>query len=106
MDLDALIARYRRTVTGVENESCDCGGQLLAGDEWRARGCGYLYEYLFDITFRDTLQDAIDAGLLASDQAMRVRDADERLKALLARNEVDTTGVRFWNNGVPRAISD
>jgi len=33
MDLDALIARYRRTVTGVENESCDCGEQVLAGDE-------------------------------------------------------------------------
>jgi len=37
---------------------------------------------------------------------MQVSDADERLKALLLENKADTTGIRFRNNGVPRAISD
>lgn len=103
MDANSLISQYRRTVAGVETESCDCCAEPLVGDCWR-RGCGISYEYLNDIEVRSDLERLMQSGSLTPDQLTAVQALDDRLKALLAANNVSPDGPRFWENGLPVGV--
>jgi hypothetical protein len=106
MDTNSLISQYRRTVVGVETESCNCCAEPLAGDEWRERGCGISYEYLNDIEVRSDLEQLMQSGDLTLDQLASVHDLDNRLKVLLAANNVSHEGSRFWKNGLPAGVAE
>jgi hypothetical protein len=101
-----LIDKYRQTIMSVESQSCDCGGILLQGGEWRQRGCGISYEYWNDISVRSTIEEAMLTEHLNAEQLLMVTELDNRLKALLAANNVSISGRRFWENGLPFGVSE
>lgn len=105
MDTDYQLKHYERTIRSVETESCDCGGTLLRGDEWRSRGCGWSPEYLNDLGARELLESERISGNLSEVQLAELALLDDRLKVLLVANGISTSGATFWRNGLPRGIA-
>ncbi|HEY0661617.1 MAG TPA: hypothetical protein VGD21_09915 [Lysobacter sp.] len=106
MDANSLISQYRKTIVGVETQSCSCCGEPLIGDAWRERGCGISYEYLNDIDVRSLIERSMQSGNLTADQLEAVTTLDSRLKDLLVANGVNTTGPEFWRNGLPFGVAE
>ena len=103
MDASSLIAKYERTVRGVETQSCDCGGVLRVGDAWRS-ACGWSPEYINDVEVRSHIERLRQEGALDHAQATQVAAIDRRLKTLLAANGVSVAGEDFWHNGLPLGV--
>jgi hypothetical protein len=104
--MNILIDSYRKTIMSVESQSCDCGGILLQGGEWRQRGCGISYEYRNDISVRSAIESTMVAQPLSAEHYQRVVELDNRLKTLLAAYNVSILGTYFWENGLPFGVSE
>lgn len=105
MDVGSLIAKYEKTVLGVETQSCDCGGVLRVGDAWRS-ACGWSPEYINDIEVRSDIERLLRTDAVSPAQSAQVAAIDWRLKKLLAANGVSAAGEGFWRNGLPLGVAE
>lgn len=99
-----LFEDYGQLVRTVETRSCDHGGRLNTGEDWR-QCCGISYEYTNDLAVRDTIDLIVE--IVGADRVQgfdpEVVRLDQRLYSLY--KHCPPRVGRWWHTGFPIGIA-